>query len=31
MPQWRVVDLDAPEDWERAESLYRAIQAGGMR
>ena len=24
IPNWRVVDIDTPEDWERAEILYRA-------
>jgi len=26
LPQWRVVDIDTPEDWERAEILYRAFR-----
>lgn len=25
LPQWRVVDIDSEEDWERAELMYRAI------
>lgn len=25
LPQWRVVDIDTPDDWERAERLYRAL------
>jgi pseudaminic acid cytidylyltransferase len=25
LPPWRVVDIDTPEDWERAELLYRAL------
>lgn len=25
IPNWRVVDIDTPEDWERAELIYRAI------
>jgi pseudaminic acid cytidylyltransferase len=25
LPPWRVVDIDTPEDWERAELLYRAF------
>ena len=30
LPEWRVVDIDTPEDWERAEQLYRAfMQPGG--
>lgn len=24
IPNWRVVDIDTPEDWDRAEILYRA-------
>ena len=23
IPNWRAVDIDTPEDWERAEILYR--------
>jgi len=29
LPEWRVVDIDTPEDWDRAEALHRAIGAGG--
>lgn len=25
IPQWRVVDIDTPEDWHRAELLYMAL------
>jgi pseudaminic acid cytidylyltransferase len=25
LPEWRVVDIDEPADWQRAEALYRAI------
>jgi pseudaminic acid cytidylyltransferase len=25
IPNWRVVDIDTPEDWDRAELIYRAI------
>jgi pseudaminic acid cytidylyltransferase len=25
IPQWRVVDIDTPEDWHRAEVLYDAL------
>lgn len=25
LPEWRVVDIDTPEDWERAEALHRVI------
>lgn len=27
LPEWRVVDIDTPDDWERAERLYRAFAA----
>jgi len=26
VPGWRVVDIDTPEDWHRAELIYRALQ-----
>lgn len=26
IPRWRVQDIDTPEDWERAEMIYRAIE-----
>jgi len=26
IPNWRVVDIDTPEDWHRAESLFKAFQ-----
>ncbi|QUL37350.1 pseudaminic acid cytidylyltransferase [Erythrobacter sp. JK5] len=29
LPEWRVVDIDTPEDWDRAEALHRAINAAG--
>lgn len=29
LPDWRVVDIDTPEDWSRAEALHRAINADG--
>lgn len=29
LPRHRVQDIDTPEDWERAEWLYRAMQAMG--
>jgi pseudaminic acid cytidylyltransferase len=29
LPEWRVVDIDTPEDWSRAEALHRAINAHG--
>lgn len=29
LPEWRVVDIDTPEDWLRAEALYRAIGEKG--
>ena len=25
LPSWRVVDIDTPEDWDRAEKLHRAL------
>jgi pseudaminic acid cytidylyltransferase len=25
IPNWRVVDVDTPEDWQRAELIYRSI------
>lgn len=25
IPSWRVVDIDTPEDWQRAELIYRAL------
>jgi pseudaminic acid cytidylyltransferase len=27
IPNWRVVDIDTPEDWLRAEVMYKAFQA----
>lgn len=27
VPQWRAVDIDKPEDWERAEALFKAFSA----
>jgi pseudaminic acid cytidylyltransferase len=29
LPEWRVVDIDTPEDWQRAEALHRAFAQGG--
>ena len=26
VPNWRVVDIDTPEDWVRAENLIQAFQ-----
>ncbi|HMO68212.1 MAG TPA: pseudaminic acid cytidylyltransferase [Novosphingobium sp.] len=26
LPEWRVVDIDTPDDWHRAELLYKAIK-----
>jgi pseudaminic acid cytidylyltransferase len=26
LPEWRVVDIDTPADWERAEALFHALQ-----
>jgi pseudaminic acid cytidylyltransferase len=28
LPDWRVVDIDTPDDWARAEMLYRVLRAG---
>lgn len=28
LPDWRVVDIDTPEDWERAERLHAALTSG---
>jgi pseudaminic acid cytidylyltransferase len=28
LPEWRVVDIDTPADWTRAEALYQALAAG---
>jgi N-acylneuraminate cytidylyltransferase len=27
IPRWRVQDIDEPEDWERAESVFRQMRA----
>lgn len=27
LPEWRVVDIDTPEDWTRAEAMYAALSA----
>ena len=29
LPEWRVVDIDTPEDWDRAEIAYEALKARG--
>jgi len=29
LPEWRVVDIDTPADWERAEALHRAFGMSG--
>jgi pseudaminic acid cytidylyltransferase len=29
LPEWRVVDIDTPDDWERAEKLYEAFGKQG--
>lgn len=29
LPQWRVVDIDTPEDWDRAEKLHQALLKKG--
>jgi pseudaminic acid cytidylyltransferase len=28
LPTWRVVDIDTPEDWQRAEILFHALRTG---
>lgn len=30
IPNWRVVDIDTPEDWFRAEALYKTLQVSGL-
>lgn len=30
IPEWRVVDIDTPSDWERAELVYAALFAKGL-
>lgn len=30
IPEWRVVDIDTPADWERAELVYSALFARGL-
>jgi len=31
IPRWRVQDIDTPEDWRRAEALFRALGEGAGR
>lgn len=31
IPHWRVVDIDTPDDWQRAELLYQAMPADPRR
>ena len=31
LPQWRVVDIDTSEDWERAEMVYTALRRHASR
>jgi pseudaminic acid cytidylyltransferase len=31
LPSWAAVDIDTPDDWSRAEALFRALNAGGGR
>lgn len=31
LPEWRVVDIDTPSDWDRAEAIYRALGSGAAR
>jgi pseudaminic acid cytidylyltransferase len=28
IPHWRVVDIDTPDDWQRAELMYEALRPG---
>lgn len=30
IPEWRVVDIDTPADWERAELLYATLSKNGL-
>jgi len=30
IPEWRVVDIDTPSDWERAELLYATLSEKGL-
>lgn len=30
LPEWRVVDIDTPDDWARAELLYGALRQKGL-
>jgi pseudaminic acid cytidylyltransferase len=27
LPEWRVTDIDTPQDWDRAEALYKSLAA----
>ena len=29
LPRWRVQDIDTPDDWDRAEALWRVMQERG--
>jgi pseudaminic acid cytidylyltransferase len=31
LPQWRVVDIDTPSDWDRAEAYYQALGSKAAR
>ena len=31
LPSWAAVDIDTPDDWARAEALFRALNTGGGR
>ena len=31
LPSWAAVDIDTPDDWARAEALFRALNPGGAR
>ena len=30
IPNWRVIDIDTPEDWQRAELIYRAFNGNAI-
>lgn len=30
LPEWRVVDIDTPADWQRAEAIYHSIDSSGL-
>lgn len=30
LPEWRVVDIDTPDDWARAELMFKALTGAGL-